>query len=109
MDPQTPSDQQTPDEHSNAPAVTASVSSGAFGQVPIEITVSVGHARPLIRDLLNLSRDSILPLDRRIEDPVELYVGDRLIARGTLTEMKDDETGRLAVCLTEVADLVKGI
>ena len=53
-----------------------------FGQVPIEVTISVGKARPLVRDLLRLSRDAVLTLDRRVDDPVELYVGDRLIARG---------------------------
>ena len=57
-----------------------------FGQVPIEVTISVGKARPLVRDLLRLSRDAVLALDRRVDDPVELYVGDRLIARGELQE-----------------------
>ena len=33
-----------------------------FAQVPIEVTISVGKARPLVRDLLRLSRDAILPL-----------------------------------------------
>ena len=56
-----------------------------FAQVPIEVTISVGKARPLVRDLLRLGRDAILPLDRRVDDPVELYVGDRLIARGVAT------------------------
>ena len=76
-----------------------------FTVVPIEITISVGKARPLIRDLLKLTRDSVLPLDRRVEDPVELYVGDRLIARGELEEMEGDQAGQLAVRLTEVCDL----
>lgn len=80
-----------------------------FTQVPIEITISVGRARPLIKDLLNLQSDSVLPLDRRIEDPVELYIGDKLIARGELQEMDGDNTGQLAVRLTEVADLKNGL
>ncbi|MBT9385873.1 FliM/FliN family flagellar motor C-terminal domain-containing protein [Pseudooceanicola sp. CBS1P-1] len=75
-----------------------------FTVVPIEITISVGKARPLIRDLLKLTRDSVLPLDRRVEDPVELYVGDRLIARGELEELDGDQAGQLAVRLTEVVD-----
>lgn len=79
-----------------------------FTQIPIEITVAVGRARPALRDLLRLGRDSILQLDRRIEDPVELYVGDRLIARGELTEIEGDTSGQLAVRLTEVADLQEG-
>lgn len=80
-----------------------------FAQVPIEITISVGRARPAVRDLLRLGRDAILPLDRRVDDPVELYVGDRLIARGELTEMEGDMAGQLAVRLTEVANLKGGL
>jgi len=80
-----------------------------FTQIPIEITISVGKARPLLRDLLRLKRDAVLPLDRRVEDPVELYVGDKLIARGELTELEGDQAGQLAVRLTEVADLQNGL
>jgi len=80
-----------------------------FSQVPIEVTISVGRARPLVRDLLRLSKDSVLQLDRRVDDPVELYVGDRLIARGELTELEGDNAGQLAVRLTEVANLRGGL
>lgn len=80
-----------------------------FAQVPIEITISVGRARPLVKDLLSLSQDTVLPLDRRVEDPVELYIGDRLIARGELHELEGDRAGQLAVRLTEVADLQSGL
>lgn len=79
--------------------------SNPFGAVPIEVTISVGRARPLVRDLLRLSKDAILALDRRVDDPVELYVGDRLIARGELQEMDGENSGQLAVRLTEVANL----
>ncbi len=71
--------------------------------IPIEVSVTVGKARPLVRDLLSLGENAVLPLDKRIEDPVELYVGDRLIARGELQEMEGGEPGQLAVRLTEVA------
>lgn len=80
-----------------------------FSQVPIEITISVGRARPLVRDLLKLERDAVLALDRRVDDPVELWVGDRLIARGELEEMEGEHAGRLAVRLTEVANLRGGL
>lgn len=75
---------------------------GAFDQVPIEVTVAVGKARPRIRDLLNLQRDALLTLDRRIDEPVELYIGDRLIARGELQEVEGEGSGVLAVRLTEI-------
>ncbi len=83
--------------------------SNPFSQVPIEITISVGKARPYVRDLLKLQRDAVLPLDRRVVDPVDLYVGDRLIARGELQELDGEQAGQLAVRLTEVANLRGGL
>ncbi|ARE40418.1 Flagellar motor switch protein FliN [Rhodovulum sp. P5] len=77
-------------------------------KVPIEITVSVGKARPLLRDLLQIEQGGILPLDRRIDDPVELYIGDRLIARGELQETEGPDGGEIAVRLTEIIDTMPG-
>ncbi len=74
-----------------------------FREVPIEVTVTVGRARPSVGDLLGLRPDAVLTLDRRISDPVELYVGDRLIARGELEEIGGEGSGQLGVRLTEVA------
>lgn len=73
-----------------------------FTQVPVEVTVCVGRARPRVRDLLRLGPGGILPLDRSVDDPVELFVGDRLIARGELVEDEDGPPGQLAVRLTEI-------
>ena len=87
----------------------AMVEGNPFSHVPIEITISVGRARPLVRDLLRLKRDAILPLDRKADDPVELYVGDQLIARGELTELEGEGGGQLAVRLVEVADFTNGL
>jgi len=84
-------------------------SQNPFNQVPIEITISVGKARPKIKELLQLEQDAVLALDKRIEDPVELYVGDRLIARGELQELDGDQAGQLAVRLTEVVNLQDGL
>lgn len=77
----------------------------AFTNVPIEITVSVGRARPLVRELLRLEEGSVLVLDKRIEDPVELFVGDRLIGTGVLEIMETGEQhGQLSVRLVDVND-----
>ncbi len=75
-----------------------------FVKLPIEVRVTVGRARPSIEELLSLAPDSLLTLDRSVSDPVELYVGDKLIARGQLEEIDDGTGGKLAVRLTEVAD-----
>ena len=96
-------------------AESASNSSGSadttnpFTMVPVEITISVGKARPLIKDLLSLEQNSVLLLDKKVEDPVELYVGDKLVARGELQEVGGTDGGQLAVKLTEVVDLKNGL
>ncbi len=96
-------------EDAVAPEKSSADLSNPFSSVPIEITISVGKARPLIRDLLKLGKDAVLPLDKRVDDAVELYVGERLIARGELEELDGDQQGQLAVRLTEVADLQDGL
>lgn len=80
-----------------------------FVSVPIEIIVSVGKARPLIRELIEMGENAVLILDKRVEDPVDLFVGDRLVARGQLEELNGENSGQLAVRLTEIADLQNGL
>lgn len=77
----------------------------AIFAVTIDVVIAVGHARPAIGELLALRRDMVLPLTSRMDDPVEIRVGDRVIARGELEEIADDGTGRLGVRLTEVVDV----
>lgn len=81
---------------------------GPVMELPIDIVVSVGRARPTLTELVELTRDSVLKLESRIDDPVELLVGDKVIARGELQEI-DAQTGRLGVRLTEVSDPRKGL
>ncbi len=90
------------------PAEAVAEPAHPFTRVPIEITVSVGRAHPRVKDLLALEKAAVLVLDKRVEDPVELYVGDKLIARGQLEEL-DGDAGQLAVRLTDVADLAGGL
>lgn len=80
-----------------------------FTRVPVEITVSVGRAYPVVRELLTLEKEAVLVLDKRVEDPVDLYIGDKLVARGELQELDGENAGRLAVRLTEVAELPSGL
>ena len=76
----------------------------AIFAVPVDVVVSVGQARPVIGELLAMRRDMVLPLSSRVDDPVQIMVGDRIIARGELEEM-GEESGRLGVRLTEVVDV----
>lgn len=73
--------------------------------LPVEITVSVGAAQVKISDLLALGPDSLLKLPTRVEDPVDLYVGARKIARGMLAA-SDDDASAIVVRVTEVLDAI---
>ena len=76
----------------------------AIFAVPVDVVISVGHASPAIGELLAMRRDMVLPLSSKMDDPVEILIGDRVIARGELEEL-GDEGGRLGVRLTEVVDV----
>jgi len=78
------------------------LTSTRFGDVPIEITISVGIARPRIRDLVQLDEEAVLPLDRSLDDPVELYVGDKLIGHGQLEELEGEGSGKLGVRIVDI-------
>mgnify|MGYP000719427986 FL=1 len=75
-----------------------------FSNVPVEITVSVGRARPSIRELLDLGENSVLALDKTVDAPVELFIGDRLVGRGQLEETEDGASSMLAVRITEIVE-----
>lgn len=77
---------------------------GAFRDVPVVLSVSVGQAKLSVRELLALDRNAIVPLDRRVDEPVVLIAGDRIIAYGELQELDDSESGALAVRITSIAE-----
>ena len=66
--------------------------------VPLRVTVEVGGARMLVRDVLQLAKGSVVELDRMSGEPADVLVNGRLVARGEITV--EDE--RLAVRLIEV-------
>lgn len=66
--------------------------------VPVRVTAVLGKTRMNIADLMKLDAGSIIELDRRVGEPIDLYVNDRLIARGELVLVE----GALGVTMTEV-------
>ncbi len=70
-------------------------------ELPVRIVVSVGGAQVTVKDLLDLKQDTVIDLEAQIDDPVDIYVGERLIARGELVEASDNENG-IGVKLLEV-------
>lgn len=72
--------------------------------LPVSVQVVIGTARPTIAELLQMKEESLLQLDSKINDPVDLCINDRVIARGELVET-DPETGTIGVKLTQIVDI----
>ncbi len=72
---------------------------GAMMGVEMDVQIVLGHARMPIADVLKLGRGSVIDLDRRIGDPVDVVVNGTLVARANLVKTEDD---RIGVTLVEV-------
>ncbi len=73
--------------------------------VPMRVDVALGEARMPIEDLMALSEGDILALERDTNELVDIYVSDRLMARGRLV-IAD---GELGVTLSEIVDERAGL
>lgn len=69
--------------------------------IPIEVQVVLGSTRMPVASLMKLSQGSTIALERRIGEAVEIVVNGRVIGRGEITVMDDDET-RFGVRIIEV-------
>ena len=69
--------------------------------IPIEVQVVLGSTRMPVSSLMKLSEGSTIALERRIGEAVEIVVNGRVIGRGEITVMEDDET-RFGVRIVEV-------
>lgn len=72
---------------------------GFLQDIPVEVVVELGRAKLTIRRLATLDRDDVVELDRLNEEPLDLVVGGRVLARGEIVMVKD----RLALRILEVA------
>lgn len=71
--------------------------------LPVVLTISVGTAKMTIGQLLASKPDDIVALNSAIDDPVELIIGGRVIARGELVEL-EGEKGQIGVKIIALAD-----
>lgn len=66
--------------------------------VPLQVSVEVGRARILLKDLLQMGEGYVVELDKMANEPLDLYVNGRLIARGEAVRIGD----KFGIKLTEV-------
>jgi flagellar motor switch protein FliN len=66
--------------------------------VPVHIKAVLGRATMDVASLLKLTRGSLIELDRRVGEAIDIYVNNRLVARGELVVVEE----RLGVTMTEI-------
>lgn len=69
--------------------------------IPIDVQIVLGSSRMQVSSLMNLTEGATIALDRKIGEPVDLIVNGRLIGRGEITVLENDET-RFGIRLIEV-------
>ena len=57
------------------------------GEVELDLRIELGRTRMRLEDVLKLRGGSVVVLDNAMDDPVEIYVNDRMIARGEVLTM----------------------
>ena len=81
-----------------APEAAPAGIAAAIEDLPLTLSIRLGSATLSIAELSGLGEGSTLALSTRIDDPLEVCIEDRVVARGELTET----AAGLAVTLTEV-------
>jgi flagellar motor switch protein FliN/FliY len=69
--------------------------------VNVELRVELGRAKKNIKDVLSMGAGSVIELDSAANSPVNLYVNDKLIAKGEICVIDDTD---YAVRITEILD-----
>lgn len=66
--------------------------------IPVELTVQLGNARMLIKDLLQLGQGSVVELEKLAGEPMEIMANNKLIARGEVVVVNE----KFGVRLTDI-------
>jgi flagellar motor switch protein FliN/FliY len=70
----------------------------AVFDVPVKVSAVLGRARMEVGDLLRLGPGAVLELDRKVGEAIDIYVNNRLVARGEVVLVED----KLGVTMTEI-------
>lgn len=70
----------------------------AIYDIPVQISAVLGKSTMQVNQLLKLGRGAVVELDRRVGEAIDIYVNNRLVARGEVVVVED----RLGVTMTEI-------
>jgi flagellar motor switch protein FliN/FliY len=72
--------------------------------VPVKVSAVLGRARMEVGELLKLGPGTVLELDRKVGEAIDIYVNNRLVARGEVVLVED----KLGVTMTEIIKADRG-
>ena len=70
----------------------------AIYDVPVQISAVLGRSTMQVSQLLKLGRGAVVELDRKVGEAIDIYVNDRLVARGEVMVVED----KLGITMTEI-------
>jgi flagellar motor switch protein FliN len=70
----------------------------AVFDVPVQVSAVLGRSKMDVGELLKLGPGTVLELDRRVGEAIDIYVNNRLVARGEVVLVED----KLGVTMTEI-------
>lgn len=76
--------------------------------IPLEVSVELGKVRMLVNDILQLGQGSIIELDKPTVEPLEIYINNKLIARGEVVVV-DEKFGIKVTNIISPLERVKSL
>jgi flagellar motor switch protein FliN/FliY len=70
-------------------------------RIPVSVKIVLGSTSMPVATLLKLKRGAVIPLDRKVGEPVEVVVNGRVVAKGDVVVI-DEGSSRFGVSLTEI-------
>lgn len=70
----------------------------AVYDIPVQVSAVLGKASMQVSQLLKLGRGAVVELDRKVGEAIDIYVNNRLVARGEVVVVED----KLGVTMTEI-------
>jgi flagellar motor switch protein FliN/FliY len=66
--------------------------------IPLDVSVELGRVKMLVNDLLQLGQGSIIELNKAVSEPLEIYISNKLVARGEAVVME----GQFGIRVTDI-------
>ena len=82
----------------NAQPMRSGADLAAVFDIPVNVSAVLGKSTMQVSSLLKLGRGAVVELDRKVGEAIDIYVNNRLVARGEVVVVED----RLGVTMTEI-------